>query len=255
MPKFWAATLQSKSKRTAATSLRDKHVHLIITRPVEDALPLQHKLEAMGHSAIILPLLEIVPYTDVSVPVKSYQAICITSANGLRNLSLPSHLKVIPIFTLGPQSAIQAKKAGFLDVRTGGGNVDGLAQFCANNIKPQEGPLLYLSGKETSGDLEGQLRARGFEVDRIKIYDAKPTTPELHQHITKADAVLLYSPRSALIWQALARTQGVDVSSMMHFCLSANVAAKLPVNFTTKISASATEADMLALLEPAKNVE
>jgi uroporphyrinogen-III synthase len=230
-------------------------VRLIITRPEEDALPLQRKLEAMGHSAISLPLVEIVPYTDVSIPVRRYQALCITSANGLRGVPLPDHLKQIPMYTLGPQSAVQATKAGFSNLKTGGGNVNGLADFIASNLSCEDGPLLYLSGEETSGDLEGQLRTRGFEVDRIKLYDAKPTEPDVRLHIKDADAVMLYSPRTALLWHALTQRQGIDVSHLLHLCLSANVAAKLPVNFTTKISAAATESDMLALLEPAKNVE
>jgi uroporphyrinogen-III synthase len=230
-------------------------LRLIITRPEEDALSLLRKLEAMGHSAVSLPLVEIVPYTDVSIPEKRYQALCITSANGLRGVPLPDYLKQIPMFTLGPQSAAQATKAGFSNLKTGGGNVYGLAEFIASNLHSKDGPLLYLSGVETSGDLEGQLRARGFEVDRIKLYDAKPTTPDLRLHIRNADGVMLYSPRTALLWHSLTKAQGLDVSSLLHLCLSANVAAKLPVNFTTKISAAATESDMLALLEPAKNVE
>jgi uroporphyrinogen-III synthase len=230
-------------------------LRLIITRPEEDALPLQRKLEAMGHSAVSLPLVEIVPYTDVSIPAKHYQALCITSANGLRGIPLPDHLKQITMYTLGPQSAAQATKAGFSNLKTGGGNVYGLAEFIASNLNLENGPLLYLSGEETSGDLEGQLRARGFEVDRIKLYDAKPTAPDLRLHIADADAVMLYSPRTALLWHTLTQVQGLDVSHLLHLCLSANVAAKLPVNFTIKISAAANENGMLGLLEPAKNVE
>jgi uroporphyrinogen-III synthase len=230
-------------------------LRLIITRPEEDAIPLQRKLEAMGHNSAIVPLIEIVPYTDVSIPEKSYQAICVTSANGLRSASLPDRLKHLPIFTLGPHSAAQARLAGFADIRMGGGNVEGLTQFITENLPSNQGPLLYLSGKETSGDLEGQLQARGYSVDRIIAYDAKPASPDLEPHLKNADAVLLYSPRSALLWTALMQTQGISASGLKHLCLSANVASKLPAGVSTEIAKTATEDGMLALLEPAGNVE
>jgi uroporphyrinogen-III synthase len=230
-------------------------LRLIITRPEEDAHPLQQKLEALGHSASIVSLFEIVPYTDISVLDRPYQATCITSANGLRSTSLPDEMKRLPILTLGPQSAAQAKKSGFADIRTGGGNVNGLTQFITENLRPENGPLLYLSGKETSGDLEGQLRARGFDVDRVIAYDAKPAKPDLSLHLKTADAVMLYSPRSALLWTALMQAQAHSTSSLTHLCLSASVAAKLPAGVPTKIAKTATEDGMLALLEPAGNVE
>jgi uroporphyrinogen-III synthase len=228
-------------------------MRVIITRPIEDALPLKARLELLGHSVTILPLLEIVPRTDVLVPARAWQAICVTSANALRQVVLPPELKRLPLLTLGPQSAGEARRAGFASVEEQGGDVHGLVHHIAAHHSPKNGPLLYLSGAETSGDLEGQLAARGFDVTRIITYDAMPTNPQFNPD--DADAVLLYSPRSAVLWCALLDRLAIPPAQLLHLCLSANVAAKLPSTFMRKISASPREDDMLALLERNRKTE
>jgi uroporphyrinogen-III synthase len=135
-----------------------------------------------------------------------------------------------------------------------GGDVDGLVSHIQQNLNPVEGPILYLSGAQTSGDPEGRLRAIGFDVTRVITYDAVPTNPDLRD-LKDADAVLLYSPRSAVLWRTTLDRHGVDAAGLMHLCLSANVAAKLPPGFKIKISSSPHEDDMLALLEQQHEVE
>ncbi len=228
-------------------------MRIIITRPLEDALPLQAKLEAYGHVAIIAPLLEIVPRTDVLIAERNWQAIAVTSANALRHVALSSALKQLPTLTLGPQSAGEALRAGFANIEEQGGDVHGLVNYITAHLDPKNGPLLYLSGAETSGDLEGRLTELGFDVTRVITYDAMPTRPQLDPR--NADAVMLYSPRSAVLWCALLDRLGVDSPDLLHLCLSANVAAKLPLTFQRKISASPREDDMLALLERQSETE
>ena len=222
---------------------------VIITRPREDAVPLAEKLSARGHESRILPLLAIVPRADVVIPERPYQAVCITSANalaGLRNRALIQ----FPLLCVGPQSAAAAKRFGFADVRAEGGDVTGLTAFIAKALKPESGPLLYLSGAETSGDLEGRLRASGFEVDRIICYDAVPQDPAgLSDAVQWADAVLLYSPRSARLWVKSVQGSGVDASQLCHVCLSENVARHLPAFWARRIAASPDESAILASLE------
>ncbi|MBL8790258.1 MAG: uroporphyrinogen-III synthase [Rhizobiales bacterium] len=227
-------------------------MRLILTRPEKDARPLAEKLQALGHEAIILPLLEIVPRRGVVIPAAQYQAVCITSANGLANASLLDGLKHTRLLCVGPQSAAAARAAGFTDVTAAGGDVAGLTAFIAGHLKPSDGPLLYLSGAATSGDLEGRLQREGFPVTRVISYDAVSTTPQDLAHaVTTASAVLLYSPRTARLWveQIERSSLAHHMLGMTHLCLSQAVAAVLPDAWPRRVAAVPEEAAMLAALE------
>jgi uroporphyrinogen-III synthase len=228
---------------------------LIITRPMGDGVPLARKLEERGHEAILAPLLKIEARTDATLPNKKYQAICITSANVFVSPGLLRTRLHLPLYCVGPQSAEAARHAGFTDVRERGGNVRGLAEAIVRELPAATGPVLYLSGQETSGDLRGLLNTQGFEVDRIVIYDAVPLVMTLSEgELSQADGVLLYSPRSARLWlEALAGRKMKN--GFTHFCLSQNVARNLPLGSRLRIAQQPDEDHMLSLLDQAGEAE
>ena len=230
-------------------------MHLIVTRPEEDAGPLKAKLEAAGHRVTLSPLLRIVPREGVDIPDLDYQVAVATSANGIRSLQANDHVKSIPILTVGPQSLKAARESGFSHAEAQGGDVTGLTAYIAANFSPESGPVLYLSGAETAGDLQGSLQGLGFEVDRVTLYDAVPaatlgaTAEALRSH--GADAVLLYSPRTARIWTALAAAEDLEDAAALplYLCLSANVAGALPEHWRKHVARSPNDAEMMALLD------
>jgi uroporphyrinogen-III synthase len=229
-------------------------MRIAVTRPEEDAGPLRAKLEALGHDVTVTPLLEISPRGDVTIPHLPWQAVAVTSANGIRALALPHGLESIRTLTVGPQSLKAALAAG-LTAEAHGGDVNGLAAFIRGNLDPAKGPILYLSGAETAGDLEAQLKAAGFACHRLVLYDAVPactlgeTGGAMRSRLV--DAVMLYSPRSAKIWRGLVETERLDAQAaeIRHLCLSRNVAAVLPEAWAKAVAASPDEAAMLALLD------
>lgn len=230
-------------------------MHIAITRPAEDAAPLKAKLEALGHEAIVTPLLTIVPRDRVVIPEQPWQAIVATSANGIRSLDNAAHLKSIRMLTVGPQSLKAAQSAGFARAEAHGGDVKGLAAFIRETLKPDDGPILYLSGAATAGDLEALLTEAGFSCTRIILYDAvaAPSLGETGQalHGGQIDAVLLYSPRTARLWRSLIEAEGLMEAAQRpdYFCLSRNVAAVLPQDWRLHIALTPDEPAMLALLE------
>jgi uroporphyrinogen-III synthase len=232
-------------------------MNIIVTRPEEDGSPLKAKLEAMGHRVILLPLLRIVPRQRVFIRKLPYQAILATSANGIRALAGHPELKSIRMLTVGPQSLKAAKDAGFNRAEAHGGDLDGLVAHIGKTLQPAAGPLLYLSGNETAGDLEGQLTKAGFHCWRSIVYDAvqakDPGPAEAELRNRTADAVLLYSPRSARIWCKIMWDAGLaeQAASAHYFCLSRNVAAILPKAWARTVAKTPDETALLALLEPA----
>ena len=227
-------------------------MRIILTRPIEDAKPLAEKLLQRGHTPLIIPLLKIVSRQGVSIPKKLYQAICLTSANAIRVMEDISTVRDIPLYAVGQQSERMAIDKGFAQVSAQGGDVSGLHKFLVSQLNPQDGPLLYLSGAETSGDLQGRLQSSGFDVDRIITYDAEGSVlKSFYDEIAQADAVLIYSPRSAKLWVSEIETMGLkdQISHIKHICLSANVAANLPQSWPRAIAKFPTETSLLALLD------
>lgn len=229
-------------------------MRIVVTRPAEDAAPLAAKLEALGHEVIMVPLLAIAARADAAIPGRPWQALAVTSANGVRCLSAPERFGSIRTLTVGPQSLSAAAAAG-LPAEAHGGDVEGLARFIAANLDPAAGPILYLSGAETAGDLEALLKAAGFDCHRAVLYDTVPATAlgpaEDALRDGRLDAVLLYSPRTARIWRDLVEQAGLGVAAgrLLHLCLSRNVAAALPDGWRASVAGRPDEAAMLRLLE------
>ena len=79
-------------------------MRVAVTRPEEDAGPLTAKLTAMGHAVVMAPLLAIRPRQGVTIPGLPWQAIAVTSANGIRALPAGHGLTEFRTLTVGPQS-------------------------------------------------------------------------------------------------------------------------------------------------------
>jgi uroporphyrinogen-III synthase len=225
-------------------------MRLLVTRPWHDAQILKPKLEELGHEVITSPLLEIVPRSDIQIPKAPYQLIALTSANAIRCLAgnvLLDRLLHLPMAAVGPQSSAAARQAGFASITEAGGDGVGLARHIIAHAKPEAGPILYLSGLETASEFAGHLERSGFVVERVIAYEARAATA-LSADAALADGILLYSPRSARLWLDLAAKERVALDVMMHFCLSANIAAILPDGLARRIAARPDEDALLEII-------
>jgi len=228
-------------------------MRLIVTRPREDAEALKARLEALGHEAISSPLLEIVPRPQITIPEHRYQLLAVTSANGVRALarhpSLP-WLRGLPLLAVGPQSAEAARGLGFNDVEPAGGDARGLAAHIASSRDSAAGPILYISGRDSAGDFTGLLSTAGFPVIRVIAYEARMASALAPEVGAGADAVLLYSPRTARVWTELIARDGLvaTAEAMIHICISANAAVALPESYVKRVATEPTDAAMLDIV-------
>ena len=207
---------------------------------------------------MIAPLLDIRIGAQRPIPNRAYQAVLITSANGARalmNHPAQQRLTRMPALAVGPHSRAAAQAAGFTHVTEAAGDIASITAQAAKELEPRRGPLLYLSGEETSGDLEGILRKSGFEVDRVIMYAAVPAR-ELPAMVAAAirrraaDGVLLYSRRTALVWMKCiaAAELGSYMDRITHFCLSGAVAGVIPAGWPEKTASNSSEQAMFELI-------
>lgn len=226
-------------------------MNIIITRPREDAEKLAVQISARGHNPIIMPLIEIVPRINVVLPHGQWQALCMTSANGIS--AVPDDFdRDVPVLCVGPHSAAAATEKGFHNVSFHGGDVDGLVDYISLSLTPKSGAILYVSGAITSGDLAGKLNQLGYSVTRVVAYDAVPLIPpNLDAAMQTADAVLLYSQRTAQLWQSAINSvnlveKAADITTL---CLSKLVASRLPQSWNKRVAETPDEAAILRLID------
>jgi uroporphyrinogen-III synthase len=210
-------------------------VRLLLTRPEPDAQRTAKTLRAQGHEVIAAPLLHIEPLREAAIGAGPWAAILITSANAAHAIAAHpriTHLRTLPVLTVGRRSAEALAAAGFGDVTSADGGAADLARLVAEKLKPAA-PLLYLAGEDRAGDLAGELRAKGFAVDMTVVYRAVAAAslpgPAADALASGVHGVLHFSRRTAGVYVSTARAAGLLASALkpVHFCLSAQIAEPL----------------------------
>jgi uroporphyrinogen-III synthase len=236
-------------------------VRLLLTRPEPDAQRTAAALRAQGHDVIVAPLLRIEPAPDAKIGAGPWAAILITSANAAHAIlahASVTPLRTLPVFAVGRRSADAMAAAGFADVTSADGNASDLARLVGARLQPAA-RLLYLAGEDRSGDLAGELRARGFAVEVTIIYRAIAVTglsPVAADALASGvDGVLHFSRRSVEAYVDAARAAGLLANALkpVHFCLSGQVAEPLAQAGAAaiRIAERPNEAVLIALIAAA----
>lgn len=235
-------------------------MRLLVIRPQLDAARTAAALHARGHEPIVAPLIEIEIISHVDLGAGPWAAFLVTSANALWGLAGHTHrdeVRSVPVFTVGERTAQATRDLGFIAVSSADGNVNDLANLVATRLKPPA-RLLYLAGEDRSGDLAGDLRAKGFAVESVVVYRVVAAA-KLPQAAADAlacgvDGVLHFSRRSAETYLNAARAAGMLASALKpaHFCLSGQIAEPLARAgaATIRVAPRPVEAALIELIEP-----
>ncbi len=226
---------------------------VLITRPQEDGKEIARRLAESGHQALRAPLLT-PRFRDGPEPdLKGVQAILATSANGIRAFVRRSPRRDFSIFAVGPQTADEARRSGFTEVRNADGDAKALAA-AATLWAAKKGVLLHVCGEDAPGTLAENLILRGFKVRRCPLYAIEPATslPDEARAALAAralDAAMFFSPKSARIFGLLA--DGLPTDDLTALCISPATAQALsPTPFARiAVAAKPNQAAILALLD------
>jgi uroporphyrinogen-III synthase len=198
-------------------------MRVLVTRPVEDAGEIAAALKARGHEAVIAPLMSIAFDDEVPLHLDGVQAIIATSANGVRALARRTSLRDLPVFAVGPQTAAEAHKVGFADVKSADGDSDALVAAIPTWAAKTGGALLHATGQDGAGRVAADLRAQGFDVRSAVLYAMSPVAALPSAAQEAVDAVMLFSPRSAAIYAGLSGPS----KGVIALCISQNTADAL----------------------------
>ena len=235
---------------------------ILVTRPEPDATPTAQTLERRGYHVACLPILNIYPvenYKDIilSINKDDIQTIALTSAHALSGLEA---LHDVPLAAVGSACAEKARALGFKHIHTAAGNAAALAELVATKFSPDAGTILYPRGRHTAFDLAGALRSRGFTVQEIIAYAARPivqlpsSMTELLEH-GEIHAISVYSARTLHTLEKLARQHHLEEKTryMNLVCLSAKIAKEATNDLWRKV-VHADAPEEAAMLETFKRL-
>jgi len=86
-------------------------VKVVVTRPRDQAGPLVHRLEELGHEVVECPLIEIEPLPG-PVEVEGYDWVIVTSPNGARELVSRASSSLPKVAAVGPGTAETLRELG-----------------------------------------------------------------------------------------------------------------------------------------------
>lgn len=206
-------------------------IRVLVTRPREEASALAARLEELGYTPVIAPMIAVRFFPDAVVDASGIQAVAFTSANGPRSLAAARGgaevSRDLPAFAVGKATAAAARTAGFREIVEGPGTVEDIARLIANRCAPARGAVLHVSGSAVARDLGALLAASGLSVRRAVLYEAAPAAalePETACLLAAGEiaAALFFSPRTAEVFvkliaashlaEALAKTVAVALS-------------------------------------------
>ncbi|HRD74602.1 MAG TPA: uroporphyrinogen-III synthase [Hyphomicrobiaceae bacterium] len=235
-------------------------MRILVTRAAEDAAALATRLEALGHTPVIAPLLE-VAYLPEALDLGNAKGLIVTSRYALEALARePAALAAAcrrTIYCVGESTGQRARELGAPDVVAGPGTASRLIGMIRSQGVKADGPLLYLSAKEVAVDIAGELRLAGLDVRRQTVYRmvaVRTFKPAVARDLAdgRIEAVILMSQRTARIYVELMSSAGLGVAArrVHHLCLSPSVAAALaPLGGTlVAVAAHPTLDDLLTLI-------
>lgn len=172
-----------------------------ITRAQPGAEATAERVRALGHDAVVAPLLAVRSLPDVAVDLTGVAALAFTSANGVRAFADASAERGLKVFAVGAATAQAARAAGFRSVLSADGDVEALAEGIAVRRGELRGVVLHPGAAEPAGDLAGALEKHGVEARRLVLYEtaAVSLNSAEAEALARSDAVLLHSPRAAQV--------------------------------------------------------
>ena len=190
-------------------------MHILFTRPFDDANEIILKFKSLGHMVSNIPVILISEKSYPKINPKLFKGIIFTSSNAIKFLDTKIFDKNIKCFCVGSSTEHAAKREGFQNIFSADGNVNNLKEIILQNFKSYEGKLIYISGEMITYDLDKYLISEGLKVDRVINYSADPIEKfddilinDLKKNIP--DIVYIYSQNSAISFKNLIKNYNLQ---------------------------------------------
>ena len=178
---------------------------ILLTRPLLQSQRFAAQLRARWPDlAVVISPLMAPEFLPVDLPRRAFAALILTSETGAeaaRRISAAGQGLPAIVFCVGDRTAQAAKAAGFV-AQSAGGDADALVALIARQAP--DGPLLFLRGQDSAGDVESRLVSAGTETVSAIVYTQTEhaLTRDANRLLRASAPVILplFSPRSARLF-------------------------------------------------------
>ena len=182
-------------------------MRLWVTRSQPGAERTAEALRTKGHEAVVQPVLEAQPL-KTHLDLSRATALAFTSGHAVAAFAAISPRRDLPVYVTGRATAVQARAAGFGEVRSADGDAADLARLIIGDHPA--GEVVWPSAQEPARDLAGDLTAAGIACSRQAIYQ---TVQSAAPPPAGLDGVLIHSARAAdVVAQALGAGQSAGLA-------------------------------------------
>jgi uroporphyrinogen-III synthase len=212
-------------------------LHILFTKSQNSSETLIKRFVAKGHRVTNFSILNIKPIIIPDINFKDFTAVIFTSSNAVQNLKNIKNIKNIShlkCFCVGEETAVVAKKIGFLNIQVAGGNYIELRDLIFKSCDKAKEKFIYVRGEFISNDLEGDFKKEGYNLKSATNYTAEPNLNIDRQLIEDlknklVDVIFVYSKRTAdqLLKIILNHKIANDLDNCSLNCISINVANTL----------------------------
>jgi uroporphyrinogen-III synthase len=138
-------------------------IPLVLLRPQPGNDASATRAREMGLTVIQVPLFDVLPADGGPLPAGSYDALLLTSINGVRfGATVMAAFAGLPIYAVGEATAYAARIAGHDGVITGGGDAQSTVAMMAADGRCS---VLHISGEEVR-----PFDSHGMSVQRYTVY-------------------------------------------------------------------------------------
>ena len=231
------------------------HRRVLITRPEPGATETAARITALGLIPIKAPLQDIQTLPARLPPPTAVAALVLTSRNAIA--PIPPAYHGLPTWAVGDATAARARRAGFNNIRSAGGDAIALSALIAAEARPADGTLLLATGAGLGAPLCASLRQRGFRVIRRVTYRTRPAAslPVAASQMLldrQPASVLFFSAEAARLFGHLLQVAGIEDTVWCHEALAISPAVGVAVQRhpwgAIHVAASPNQDAMLALL-------
>lgn len=185
---------------------------ILVTRPRAEGEEFGRALTSAGCDFLLAPMIQIVPLFFQKPDMGRYGGLVFTSTNGVKFFAEKVPDRGLTVFAVGPQTEAEARKAGFRNVISGGGDAGALI-ISVKSGHAKDKPLLFVRGDHVASPVDEILRGAGYMVESLTVYASKPvedTETDIGVLLKNRaiDAVTFFSKRTAEQFMAHALKKG-----------------------------------------------
>lgn len=204
---------------------------VVVTRPLEDAVPLAERLKTEGFRVLIEPMLRVRMRPQTGIDLADVGVLLFTSANAVRAFAhafvtaedkaqasalsgqrmRAGDVMALPVWCVGDTTAAVAKAAGFTRVMSARGAGEDLVRRVLESAAEGElgeiparvaagtavgGPVfLHVRGFDKAHDIAGGLARAGFSTREAVLYETLPAEALSTQLRAALDPARAYAPQ------------------------------------------------------------